>query len=108
LCYIAVIIIIFFFFVLRHVLDTVGNGCFPGGFLAMQDATRSVTQAEYQKYLDMKELFESQGGSVGQTVVPPVQNMSAPVQGNNANQQLVVVIVSEIQLLVGVVALDGR
>merc|ERR1712187_1049989 len=56
--------------------------------LALGDATRSVTQAEYQKYLDMKELFESQSGSVGQSVVNPVQNVSAPVQGNGANQAL--------------------
>merc|ERR1719330_305549 len=36
--------------------------------MALKDATRSVTEAEYKKYLDMKDLFESAGASVGQSV----------------------------------------
>jgi len=55
--------------------------------LALQDSTRSVTEADYKKYLDMKDLFESQNGAgIGGARQPIPQ---APAAANNpVNQQL--------------------
>merc|ERR1719384_1889864 len=52
---------------------------------ALRDSTRSVTEAEYKRYLDMKDLFESQNGSsIGSGAAP----VAAPVpQGNAAPMQ---------------------
>jgi len=57
--------------------------------LALQDSTRSVTESDYKKYLDMKELFESQNGAGigGGNAMAPVP--AAPAAANNpVNQQL--------------------
>lgn len=58
--------------------------------LALQDSNRSVSESDYKKYLDMKELFESQAGAGmvgGGNAMAPVP--AAPAAANNpANQQL--------------------
>jgi transitional endoplasmic reticulum ATPase len=57
--------------------------------LALQDSTRSVTEADYKKYLDMKDLFESQNGSSMRSAAAPVaMPQAAPVQNQGGNQQL--------------------
>merc|ERR1719419_1038451 len=56
--------------------------------LALQDSTRSVTEADYKKYLDMKDLFESQNGAgIGGARPQPIPQ--GPAAANNpVNQPL--------------------
>merc|ERR1719205_316941 len=57
--------------------------------LALQDSTRSVTEADYKKYLDMKDLFESQNGAGIGGARPAAPIPAAPAAANNpVNQQL--------------------
>merc|ERR1719203_2604335 len=59
--------------------------------LALQDSTRSVTESDYKKYLDMKELFESQNGAGiggGNNPIAPVPAAAPAAANNPVNQQL--------------------